>query len=40
MSVMRAIAKAAVRALLAGSAFGASIVMVVEQGQRERIERA
>ena len=39
MSVMRAIAKAAARALLAGERLGASIVMVVEQGQRERIER-
>lgn len=38
MSVMRAIAKAAARALLAGERLGASIVMVVEQGQRERIE--
>lgn len=38
MMVMRAIAKAAARALLAGERLGASIVMVVERGNRERIE--
>lgn len=38
MMVMRAIAKTAARALLAGERLGASIVMVVEQGNRERIE--
>lgn len=38
MAVLRTIAKAAARTLLTGERLGASIVMVVESGQRQRVE--